>query len=220
MAAGTDLQVGLWLAVIASGIYHGINPGMGWPLAVAAGLMEQKQRALLGALGPLAIGHFAAMFLIILPFSMLSVLVFWQREIRIGAALILIAFGLFLFFNRRHPLLLARIAPTRLALWSFVIAIAHGAGLMLVPIYLGLHQADESASGHLAASTLMTNNILMALLVSFVHVTAMITCGGIIAFLVYHWLGLTFVSRSWFNLDGFWALSLIAIGFIALVLTL
>jgi hypothetical protein len=89
---------------------------------------------------------------------------------------------------------------------------------MLVPIYLGFHQADGSASGHLAASTLMTNNILMALFVSFVHATAMITCGGLIAFLVYHWLGLTFVSRSWFNLDGFWALSLITIGLIALVL--
>ena len=214
-----DRQVGLWLAVIASGIYHGINPGMGWPLALSAGLMEQKQRALFGALGPLAIGHLAAIFLIILPFSMLTVLVFWQREIQISAALILITFGLYRFINRRHPLLLARIAPTRLALWSFVIAIAHGAGLMLVPMYLGLHQADEMASAHMAASTLMANSVVMALLVSLVHVMAMITTGGLTAFLVYHWLGLTFVSRSWFNLDGFWALSLIAIGLIALVLT-
>ena len=192
---------------------------MGWPLALSAGLMEQKQRALFGALGPLAIGHLAAIFLIILPFSMLTVLVFWQREIQISAALILITFGLYRFINRRHPLLLARIAPTRLALWSFVIAIAHGAGLMLVPMYLGLHQADEMASGHVAASTLMANSVVMALLVSLVHVTAMITTGGLTAFLVYNWLGLTFVSRSWFDLDGFWALSLIAIGLIALVLT-
>lgn len=205
--------------MIASGIYHGINPGMGWPLALSAGLMEQKQRALFGALGPLAIGHLAAIFLIILPFSMLAVLVFWQREIQISAALILIAFGLYRFVNRRHPVLLARIAPTRLALWSFVIAIAHGAGLMLVPMYLGLHQADEMASAHMGASTLMANSVAMALLVSLVHVMAMITTGGLTAFLVYHWLGLTFVSRSWFNLDGFWALSLIAIGLIALGLT-
>ena len=210
--------MGLWLAVIASGVYHGINPGMGWPLALSAGLMEQKQRALFGALGPLAVGHFAAIFVIILPFSMLAVLVYWQREIQIGAALILIVFGLYRFINRRHPLLLARIAPTRLALWSFVIAIAHGAGLMLVPMYLGLHQAGEMASGHMAASALMANSIVMALLVSLVHVMAMITSGGLSAFLVYHWLGLTFISRSWFNLDGFWALSLVAIGLIALAL--
>lgn len=211
-------QTVLWLAVIASGVYHGINPAMGWPLAVSAALMERKQRALLGALGPLAIGHFAAMFLIILPFSMLAVLVFWQREIRIAAALLLIAFGLFRFINRRHPLLLARIAPTRLALWSFVVAISHGAGLMLVPIYLGLFQAEELASSQQAASALMANNILMALLVSFVHGVAMIASGGLMAILVYRWLGLTFVSRSWFNLDGFWALSLIAIGLIGLIL--
>ena len=210
--------MGLWLAVIASGIYHGINPGMGWPLALSAGLMEQKQRALFGALGPLAVGHFAAIFVIILPFSMLAVLVYWQREIQIGAALILIVFGLYRFIDRRHPLLLARIAPTRLALWSFVIAIAHGAGLMLVPMYLGLHQADEMASAHMAASTLMANSVVMALLVSLVHVMAMITTGGLTAFLAYHWLGLTFISRSWFNLDGFWALSLVAIGLIALAL--
>lgn len=208
----------LWLAVIASGVYHGINPAMGWPLAVSAALMERKQRALLGALGPLAIGHFAAMFLIILPFSMLAVLVFWQREIRIAAALLLIAFGFFRFINRRHPLLLARIAPTKLALWSFVVAISHGAGLMLVPIYLGLFQTEELASSQQAANALMANNIVMALLVSFVHGVAMIASGGLMAILVYRWLGLTFVSRSWFNLDGFWALSLIAIGLIGLVL--
>lgn len=213
-----DWQTALWLAVIASGVYHGINPAMGWPLAVSAALMERKQRALLGALGPLAIGHFAAMLLIILPFSMLAVLVFWQREIQIAAALLLIAFGLFRFFYRRHPLLLARIAPTRLALWSFVVAIAHGAGLMLVPIYLGLSQAAGMATSQQAASALMANNIVMALLVSFVHGAAMIASGGLMAILVYRWLGLTFVSRSWFNLDGFWALSLIAIGLIVLVL--
>ncbi len=193
---------------------------MGWPLALSAGLMEQKQRALFGALVPLAVGHFAAIFLIILPFSMLAVLVSWQREIQIGAALILIVFGLYRFINRRHPLLLARIAPTRLALWSFVIAIAHGAGLMLVPMYLGLHQAGEMTSGHMAASALMANSIVMALFVSLVHSTAMIISGGFIAYLVYHWLGLKFVSRSWFNLDGFWALSLIAIGLIGLGLAL
>ena len=213
-----DWLVELWLALIGIGVYHGVNPAMGWPLALSACLMEHKQRALLGALGPLAVGHFAAIFLIILPFSMLAALIFWQREIRISAAFMLIAFGVFRFVNRRHPLLLARIAPTRLALWSFVIAIAHGAGLMLVPIYLGIYQVQDLAGGHLAASTLMANGIAMALLVSLVHVMAMIASGGLMAFLVYHWFGLTLVSRSWFNLDGFWALSLIAVGLAALVL--
>jgi hypothetical protein len=78
----------LWLAVIASGLYHGANPGMGWPLAVSAGLMERSSRALLAALGPLAAGHLLAMLLVILPFALLVALVEWQRQIQIGASLL------------------------------------------------------------------------------------------------------------------------------------
>ena len=133
----------LWLAVIASGLYHGVNPGMGWPLAVSAGLMERSPRALVAALWPLAAGHLLAMLLVILPFALLVALVEWQRQIQIGASLLVIAFGIFRLVNRRHPRALARIPPTQLGLWSFAVAIAHGAGLMLVPIYLGLcREAD------------------------------------------------------------------------------
>ena len=128
----------LWLAVIASGLYHGVNPGMGWPLAVSAGLMEKSARALVAALWPLTVGHLLATLLVILPFSLLVTLVYWQPQIQIGASLLVIGFGIFRFVNRRHPRALARIRPTQLGLWSFAVAIAHGAGLMLVPIYLGL----------------------------------------------------------------------------------
>ena len=82
---------GLWLAVIASGLYHGINPGMGWPLAVSAGMMEKSPRALAAALSALAAGHLLAMLLVILPFSLLVSLVYWQRQIRIGASLLVMA---------------------------------------------------------------------------------------------------------------------------------
>ena len=99
----------LWLAVIASGLYHGLNPGMGWPLAVSAGLMERSPRALVAALGPLAAGHLLAMLLVILPFALLVALVEWQRTIQVGASLLVIAFGLYLLVNRRHPRALARI---------------------------------------------------------------------------------------------------------------
>ena len=98
----------LWLAVIASGLYHGVNPGMGWPLAVSAGLMERSPRALVAALGPLAAGHLLAMLLVILPFALLVAVVEWQRPIQIGASLLVIAFGLFRLANRRHPRVLAR----------------------------------------------------------------------------------------------------------------
>jgi hypothetical protein len=210
----------LWLAVVASGLYHGANPGMGWPLAVSAGLMERSPRALVSALGPLAAGHLLAMLLVILPFALLVTIVEWQRQIQLSASLLVIAFGIFRLASRSHPRALARIPPTQLGLWSFAVAIAHGAGLMLVPIYLGLCREDSLDRGHAAAGTLINANLAMAVLVAIVHATAMIAAGGCLAWLVYRYLGLKFVSRSWFNLDTAWAVSLILVGAIALVLSL
>lgn len=212
--------VGLWLAVVASGVYHGLNPGMGWPLAVSAGLLQRNARALVAALGPLTLGHLLAILLVILPFALLLALVEWRQPIQIVASLIVIAFGVFRLINQRHPRVLVRIPPTRLALWSFVVAIAHGAGLMLVPIYLGLCRAADLDSGHEAAGALINANLAMAVLVAIVHALAMITAGGILAWLVYRYLGLRFLSRSWFNLDTVWAASLVLVGGVSLVLTI
>lgn len=210
----------LWLAVLASGLYHGINPGMGWPLAVSAGLMEKRSRALFVALGPLSVGHLLATLLVLLPFALLLALAEWQRPIQIAASFLVIAFGIFRLLNRRHPRALARIRPTQLGLWSFAIAIAHGAGLMLVPIYLGLCQTFDPDLGHQAAGTLIKTNLGTAVLVSTVHVAAMVGAGGFLAWLVYRYLGLKLVSRSWFNLDAGWAVSLILVGGAALVFNL
>jgi len=197
--SGADWTLaGLWLAVVASGLYHGVNPGMGWPLAVSAGLIEKSSYALVAALWPLTVGHLLAMLLVLLPFALLVALVEWQQQIQIGASLLVIGFGIFRFVNRRHPRALARIRPTQLGLWSFAVAIAHGAGLMLVPIYLGLCRAADLDEGH----------------------EAMITAGGFLAWLVYRYLGLKFVSRSWFNLDATWAVSLILVGALSLAIGL
>lgn len=211
---------GLWLAVVASGLYHGVNPGMGWPLAVSAGLMERSSRALIAALWPLALGHLLAMLVVILPFALLIAIVEWQQQIQIGASLLVIGFGIFLLVNRRHPRALARIRPTQLGLWSFAVAIAHGAGLMLVPIYLGLCRAADLDKGHEAAGALISANLGMAVLVSAVHSVAMIAAGGFLAWLVYRYLGLKFVSQSWFNLDATWASSLVLVGALSLAVNL
>lgn len=216
MSAADWTPAWLWLAVIASGLYHGINPGMGWPLAVSAGLMQRRSRALVATLGPLAIGHLLAMLLVILPFALLVALVEWQRPIRIGASLLVISFGIYRLVDRRHPKALVRIPPTQLGLWSFAVAIAHGAALMLVPIYLGLCQGADADKGHEAAMSLIDANLSMAVLVAVVHAGAMIAAGGCVAWLVYRYLGLKFVSRSWFNLDAIWAASLVLVGSIAL----
>jgi hypothetical protein len=209
----------LWWAVVISGIYHGVNPGMGWPLAVSAALMERKGSALPAALLALAAGHFLAMMAILLPFSLLSVLVIWRAQIQTGAALLVVALGLYLLVNRRHPRFLARIPPSRLALWSFLVAMAHGAGLMLVPIFLGICRAADLDTAHKAAATLMAGNIKMAFVVAAAHTAAMTLSGSALAVSVYLWLGLKFLSKSWFNLDVFWALSLILIGIISLTTT-
>ena len=220
LSAADWTPAGLWLAVVASGLYHGMNPGMGWPLAVSAGLMQRTSRALVAALFPLTVGHQLAMLVVILPFSLLVALVEWQRQIQIGASLLVIGFGIFRLVNRGHPRMLARIPPTKLGLWSFTVAIAHGAGLMLVPIYLGLCRAADLDKGHEAASALINANLGMAILVSVVHSVAMIAAGGFLASLVYRYLGLKFVSRSWFNLDATWAVSLILVGALSLAIIL
>jgi len=209
-------MMALWWAVIISGLYHGINPGMGWPLAVSAALMERKKSAMAKALAMLAAGHFLAMIVILLPFSMMIFLIEREMEIRIGSGVLVIAMGVYLLINRRHPKILARVHPTKLALWSFLAATAHGAGLMLVPIYLGicglLEPGGVAADGHVAAQSLMSNDVMTAFTVAAVHTASMTIAGGLIAVFVYFWFGLKFISQSWFNLDIVWALSLVLVG--------
>jgi hypothetical protein len=182
--------------------------------------MEKRSRALVAALWPLTLGHLLAMLVVILPFALLVALIEWQQQIQIGASLLVIGFGVFLLVNRRHRRGLARIRPTQLGLWSFAVAIAHGAGLMLVPIYLGLCRAADLDKGHEAAGALINANLGMAVLVSVVHSVAMIAVGGFLAWLVYRYLGLKFISQSWFNLDGTWAFSLVLVGALSLVISL
>lgn len=214
---GIDTAAALWWAVVVSGIYHGINPAMGWPLAVSAALMDRAEGSLFKALGALAAGHLLAMGAILFPFTALLFLAQWQREIQIAASCLVIGLGVYLLLNRRHPRFLARVPPSRLALWSFLAAMAHGASLMLVPIYLGLCRTVDTDAGHAAAQDLMASTAGIAIGVALAHSVAMTLSGGMIAFGVYRWFGLRFLSRAWFNLDLLWALSLILVGAISLL---
>ena len=203
---------GLWLAVVVSGLYHGLNPGMGWPLAVSSSLMEGRQSALFKALAALALGHFIAMLVVLLPFSAMNALVRYESEIRLGGSVLVIALGLYLLITRRHPRFLARVPPGRLTLWSFLVALVHGAALMLVPIYLGLCRVEELGRGHQAAAELMVRNTGLLLGVSVVHTAAMVFAGGGLAYAVYRWLGTQFLRKTWFDLDAIWASSLVLVG--------
>ena len=204
----------LWWAVVLSGLYHGLNPGMGWPLAVSSALMERRESSLWRAMGALAGGHAVAMAAMLLPFAALIFLADWQREIQIVAASLVIGLGLYLLVNRRHPRFLARVPPGKLGHWSFLVALAHGAGLMLVPIYLGICASLDT--GHQAAETLVSGNLQIAVGVAVAHTAAMTVAGGALAFGVYRWMGLKFLRQGWCNLDTGWASSLVLVGGLAM----
>lgn len=189
---------------------------MGWPLAVSAALMDRSPRSLAKALFALAGGHLLAMAAILMPFAMLIFLADWQREIQIASAILLIFLGSYLLITRRHPRFLARVPPSKLALWSFLAAMAHGAGLMLVPIYLGICRTIETDAGHAAADSLIGGNVTVAVGVALMHTLAMTVAGGALAIGVYRWMGLRFLNKGWFNLDVVWALSLVLVGVLSI----
>jgi hypothetical protein len=157
------------------------------------------------------------MLALLLPFALLVTLAQWQQPIRIAAGCAVVAFGLTRLARWRHPRALSRIRPTQLGLWSFAVAVAHGAGLMLVPIFLGMCQPAETDAGHLAADALMRSNLAMALSVALAHSIAMIVAGGSCAWVTYRYVGLAGLRKAWWNTEGLWAGSLIAIGSLSLL---
>ena len=207
----------LWAGVVLLGVYHGLNPAMGWPLAVARGLDGRRGRAVWSAWLPLGAGHLLAMALVLLPFALLSWMLQWSREIRIGAGLLVLLFGAALLTPWSRALhrqrWMTRIRPTQLALWSFVMASVHGAGLMLLPVFMGLCGMPAAGEPLLA---LTGASLGTALMVSLVHTLAMIAAGLGLAWLVYRYLGLRMLKRTWLNLDRVWALGLMAAGGAAL----
>jgi hypothetical protein len=205
-----DTQATLWAAILASGFYHGLNPGMGWPLAVAAGLTERRATAVVRTLGPLAAGHLVSVAVVLLPFGALAVLLDWTREIRIAAGLMIVSFSGVLLLYPRHPRWLVRMRPTQVSLWSFTVALLHGAGLMLVPMLLGLC-APSMASGP-PVSSVAANGAAVALVVALAHTAALVAASGLIAWAVYRALGLEMLRRSWLDLRRLWAASLALVG--------
>lgn len=214
----------LWLSVIAVGVYHGLNPAMGWPLAVANGMTARRAGAVVSTMLPLAAGHLLAMAVVLLPFSWLGGYAEWSRAIRIGAGGLVLVFGLYKLIWRRHPRALARIRPTQLAWWSFLMATAHGAGLMLLPFMLGLCATTPAVgeAGAVAAlpelghavmmSALARANLATATAVAGAHTLAMLVAGLAMAWIVYRYLGLRFLRSAWLNLDAVWGVSLVVAG--------
>ena len=222
-----DASAALWIGVVAIGAYHGLNPAMGWPLAVANGMSEKRGAAVFATFAPLGAGHLLAIALVLVPFALLSWLMLWSREIRVGAGLVVVLFGISRLFLRRHPRWLARIRPTQLVLWSLLMATAHGAALMLLPMLIGLcvtpaaaAAASPGAFDHQSVMTLMRSSVGTAIAVSLLHSAAMIVSGLAAAWIVYRYLGLRALRSAWLNLDVVWAASLIASGAAAVAMAL
>ncbi|MES2718054.1 MAG: hypothetical protein V4795_19960 [Pseudomonadota bacterium] len=222
-----DATAWLWLGVVAIGAYHGLNPAMGWPLAVARGLSDKRAASVFTTFLPLGAGHLLAMALVLVPFALLSWLLAWSREIRIAAGVLVLLFGIARLLLRRHPRWLVRVGPSQLVLWSLLMATAHGAALMLLPFLLGLCEtpvADAAgppgAFGHAGMMALMRSSLGTAVAVSLLHSAAMMASGLLAAWLVYRHLGLRALRAAWFNLEVLWALSLVASGGVAIMMAL
>lgn len=216
-----------WLALLGLGAYHGINPGMGWLFAVALGLQEKSRRAVLKAIPPIALGH-ALSIAVVVGVLWLARANLPERPLRYGAAAILFGFGLLRLVRSRHPRWVGmRVGFRDLTLWSFLMASAHGAGLMLVPILLRWHQSDHSEHGghteHLSQFGRLSPEQVAALAgplqwlaAVVVHSTGHLLVALVIALLVYEKLGLALLRRAWFNLDLLWMIALMISGAVIL----
>ena len=205
-----------WFAVFGLGVFHGINPAMGWLFAVALGLQEQKRTAVFRALPPMVLGHALSIGIIIAAVLVARVSL-PPHSLKIAAAAILFAFGLYRLLRSRHPNWVGmRVGFGDLTLWSFVMASAHGAGLMLVPFFLPSPATGESHhhESHQMHTWAFANFGAPSLLIMavVVHTLGYLLTTLVVAIAVYEKLGLAILRRAWFNIDLIWMLALMITG--------
>jgi hypothetical protein len=202
-----------WLALAGLGAYHGINPAMGWLFAVALGLQEKRRWAVIRALPAVAIGHEAsiAAVAVLLAAAQMVAAVSLLRPL---GAIGLVAFGLFkLFKPRSHPRWVGlRVGLRDLVVWSFLMSTAHGAGLMLVPVLLGLPAAPENPD----IPGVSLDTLAQDLAAVTVHSVSMLVVMGAVALLVYDRLGVNVLRKAWLNVDLLWSVAVIAAGVVTL----
>jgi hypothetical protein len=202
-----------WLALAGLGMFHGVNPAMGWLFAVALGLHRHSRRVVLLSLAPMALGHALSMAVVGAAVMLLGVVID-HRLVYLAAGVILMAWGIYHWrYGHRHRIRVGmRTGFAGLTLWSFLMATAHGAGLMLVPALLPLQMTHpHGPAGH--GPTLMGEGTLwLGIAAVGVHTLAMLLVTGGVALIVYEWLGLGVLRRGWINFDVLWTLVLMATG--------
>ncbi|MGB8989898.1 MAG: hypothetical protein WCC37_25095 [Candidatus Sulfotelmatobacter sp.] len=204
-----------WVALALLGAYHGLNPAMGWLFALAIGLQEKRRSAVIGALLPIALGHAAAITVALL------ILRFVQHFLPMnilkwGVALFLFTLGIYRLFRASHPRGAGmRVGRRDLFVWSFLMASAHGAGLMLLPVLMAQPMSGMThsmAGTHAMPSSLSASAIAFAVLI---HTTSMLVVAGILAivfFETYEKVGLRLLRHTWLNFDLLWAIALLVAG--------
>ncbi len=212
-----------WAVLALLGAYHGLNPGMGWLFALALGLQEKRRSAVLYSLLPIAAGHAAAIALAIFAFRALQDFL-PIRILKWGVAAILFALGAYRLFRASHPRGAGmRVGARELALWSFLMASAHGAGLMLVPVLLAQPMPAITMT-HTMSGAMPTPqhplSLSTLLLATLIHTTSMLVVAGILAILffeTYEQIGLKLLRHAWINFDLLWAVALLIAGGVALL---
>jgi hypothetical protein len=221
-----------WASLALLGAFHGINPGMGWLFAVALGLQERSRGAVLRALGPIALGHAVSIGVVATAVVALNL---WAdpSTLRVLAGLAVLSFGLYrVLLPAAHPRWVGmRVTGRDLAVWSFLMSTAHGAGLMLAPVLLSLsggaapdlaHAAHAGHAGGVAILAMPTGVAGLSaageLLAVAVHTGAMLLVMAIVALLVFEKLGLAILRRAWLNVDRVWAFGLVGAGVVTLLL--
>jgi hypothetical protein len=213
-----DMTLSLTLSSAATllmlGAFHGLNPGMGWLLAVALGMQEHRRTAVWRALLPLGAGHALAVAAAVI-LALLAGAVVPLHTLRWAVAAILIGFGASRLVRHRHPRWAGmRVNMRGLLLWSFLMASAHGAGLMVLPVFIKMASVESGAACHTFASSTPTT----AILASLVHALGYLLVTAVAALLVFEKLGLGLLRKAWFNLDLIWAGTLIVTGLITVLL--
>ena len=198
----------VWPTLFLLGAYHGINPGMGWLFAVARGMQEHRTRGVVWSLPPIALGH-ALSIGVVVSIAGLAQVALPLMYIRIGVAVALVGLGVSKLIRSRHFRWGGmQVGFRELTIWSFLMASAHGAGLMVLPVVLAGPHAH-----HHAASQGVTGGVWATL----IHTLGYFTVTASVALLVYQKFGLAMLRRSWFNLDLIWAIALVVTGFVALL---
>lgn len=231
-----------WVALAGLGAFHGVNPAMGWLFAVARGLQGGGREAVLRSLLPIALGHALSVAIVIVAVGLLRAFV-GLTALEICAAIALIGFGFYRLFARHRGRAGMQVSGAQLVMWSFLMATAHGAGLMLIPVLLGMplagessvnaglaphahvadqahmaHQANLAQHAHLAALVPLDASMTTALAVLAVHTIAMLAVAGTVAVVVHDYVGLAFLRRGWINLDFFWIAALLGAGAVLLTM--